>query len=838
MHLSPSKHIFIFWSVITFTVAENITECKGQFYSDSPSNWIIQPFTCRSFIENKGQFDGKEASVNSKILFGTNNAGTRLLFTSQGLIYCFDRTKAVSAEARSEDSEEESETVTETVTETHVLKMEWLNANTQPAVAGEDITSEYFNYANETDPVKKSIYKVHSYKKLVYKDLYPGIDVEYIFHEKEGIKYTLIVRPGGDASKVKMKYEGVERMHKDRKGNIHFVTSVGDVIDRAPTAFYDLSRNGIACSFNLDNNIISFQLEDHDKTKKFIIDPWVVTPSLSSDNKAFDIKKDGIGNVYVFGGNQPYQLQKYTPAGSLIWTLYTPFNLYIGDVVVETNGSSYISQGTPPIISKVDSSGIIAWSSYNLASKYEHWRLAFNCSHTRLITAGGKQAGTLAEVNFKKGTVTDTIAISPALDEIRALTSSPNGNYYCLTLNSVISITPDLQLNYFIGSGYTLKYNGPSYANSPLTTAGQNAITADDRFIYTTDGEYLIKRDISSGGINTFATIPGGVAEGNSGIAVDSCGNIYVGSSNAVCKYDSTLTLLTSITVPDSVYDVTLGISGNILACGKGFIGSLDFSACISSSPCACKYIPPVGVVNATICSGTSTTLTANGWMTYNWSPSNGLNVATEAIVIADPTSTSIYTITGSSDIGCFNDSKLTITVLPPPDVNAVASITIDAGTSTILSVAGATDFTWYPSIGLSCTTCYNPVAAPNSTTYYYVKGTDAWGCTWIDSVEVTVVHDETIYVFIPTAFTPQGDGLNDLFIPQLSNFDPSGYALTIFNRWGELLFKTNDPEEGWNGKMNNAGRLLQEDVYVWKINYLLKNKSPNELTGRVALIR
>jgi gliding motility-associated-like protein len=93
--------------------------------------------------------------------------------------------------------------------------------------------------------------------------------------------------------------------------------------------------------------------------------------------------------------------------------------------------------------------------------------------------------------------------------------------------------------------------------------------------------------------------------------------------------------------------------------------------------------------------------------------------------------------------------------------------------------------------------------------------------------------------LYLPSSFTPNGDGLNDEFGPNGEKIDPDGYSFIIFNRWGEVLFSTTDVTEKWNGKINNGGELVPEDAYVWKI--MAKdgnNGEEHEYFGHVLVIK
>jgi hypothetical protein len=134
----------------------------------------------------------------------------------------------------------------------------------------------------------------------------------------------------------------------------------------------------------------------------------------------------------------------------------------------------------------------------------------------------------------------------------------------------------------------------------------------------------------------------------------------------------------------------------------------------------------------ATICNGSSTTLTASGTVSYNWMPGS----LTGSSVVLSPSSTTTYTVTGTNGPGCFNTATVTVTVNPLPNVTATAApATVCSGSSTTLTASGASTYNWMPGslIGSSVTDM------PASTTTYTVTGTDVNGCTNTATATVTV---------------------------------------------------------------------------------------------------
>ncbi|MCB9169815.1 MAG: gliding motility-associated C-terminal domain-containing protein [Flavobacteriales bacterium] len=117
------------------------------------------------------------------------------------------------------------------------------------------------------------------------------------------------------------------------------------------------------------------------------------------------------------------------------------------------------------------------------------------------------------------------------------------------------------------------------------------------------------------------------------------------------------------------------------------------------------------------------------------------------------------------------------------------------------------------------------------------LTATDDASCSNETCVEVLV--DEEMTVYVPEAFTPNGDGVNEAFRPSLLGVDENDYELLIFDRWGEMVFSTHDPNESWNGGLHNDGRPLPDGVYVWRIRARDKFSATRKaFIGHVTLLK
>lgn len=274
--------------------------------------------------------------------------------------------------------------------------------------------------------------------------------------------------------------------------------------------------------------------------------------------------------------------------------------------------------------------------------------------------------------------------------------------------------------------------------------------------------------------------------------------------------------------VPCTVYHIKITIAdGRDQEYDSAVFLQKENSSC---SPSA-LHISPSPYIYA--CPGDSILLSVSGAENYSWAPASGLDTANGPAVIAAPSTTTTYTVFGF--IGCDTadgiTASVTIDMSGPNVIISPHDPNILFGDSIALIASGGADYLWLHNNQTSAII----TVAPYETTTYTVVGTghpNDWTC--IDTATVIVdVYDD---IFIPNAFTPNGDGVNDVFFPVGGTLatDPDDYEMLIFNRWGNLIFKTEDPNAGWDG--NGA----PEDVYIWEI----RTSHGKYRIGHVSLIR
>lgn len=230
---------------------------------------------------------------------------------------------------------------------------------------------------------------------------------------------------------------------------------------------------------------------------------------------------------------------------------------------------------------------------------------------------------------------------------------------------------------------------------------------------------------------------------------------------------------------------------------------------------------------DVTICAGDTATLSATssiGSLVWN-------NGYTSSTIIVTPTSSTLYFVQTSNMCGTASDS-ITVYVNPLPYVDAGTDFTLLLGEAGQLNGSGAGTFLWTPSTVLSCNNCSDPTFNITQSQYFYLTITDRYGCVNSDSVLVSVSEESSVY--IPNAFTPNNDGLNDQFI--VKGDDIESVQMLIFNRWGDEIFKSNDKNVGWNGIYKS--KLVEPLVYVYKIKVTMINGEENKYVGTVTLVK
>ena len=238
------------------------------------------------------------------------------------------------------------------------------------------------------------------------------------------------------------------------------------------------------------------------------------------------------------------------------------------------------------------------------------------------------------------------------------------------------------------------------------------------------------------------------------------------------------------------------------------------------------------GLINpdTTICPEGVATLWASGGVSYKWSPSVHLTSSTDSITYARPPGYTNYRVIITDEFGCKDTQYTNVFLYPTPQITVSPPVYAVVQDTIQVWAQGNGVIVWSPNYNMSCAHCTDPYVWPETEFVYTATITDQNGCKNFD--EVPIYFDPLI--FVPNAFTPNGDSYNNGFKAEALNIIE--FEMNIFNRWGELIATLNSPDESWDGTYN--GVLVKDDVYVWQIHYVDINNDPHVLRGHVTVLK
>lgn len=261
-----------------------------------------------------------------------------------------------------------------------------------------------------------------------------------------------------------------------------------------------------------------------------------------------------------------------------------------------------------------------------------------------------------------------------------------------------------------------------------------------------------------------------------------------------------------------------------------GCVDTSDFKTIEAYSP------PTVTTSNDTlICIGDEIIINAYGGVKYLWEPSTSLDDETLNNPLASPDTSTRYKVLVTDINQCSAFDSVYIRVQQIPSLS-LADTTIIIGESVIIQIPqdGLSKAEWEQMDGMDCTNCFSNKLKPLETTEYKIWITDTSSCFTVDYPYLINV-EKKYSLDLPSAFTPNGDGINDLLyirgwgLEKLIDFK-------IFNRFGELVYQSNNIDKGWDGTYK--GKLLPNETYQYIVKaYTYKNEIISK-SGNIKLIR
>ena len=483
----PSAIIFLI--LLSTSIFANKTPNYPKGFSPKTNNGI-------SFTENKGQIHDQNYKSRPDVLFGGSDGNLVFHLKNNGISYQLNRVDTWKKESdlikNNADAkiQKDDEKLVADQTTIYRLDINWLNANTNAELKKQNPLDGFNNYYSENCP--NGALNVKSYQQITYQNIYDGIDLKW--YEKDGhLEYDYLVSAGADYKQIQLEIKGADKITLNNKGELIYKTPLGDIIEQAPLV--KQNGNTLKSKWIIKNNILSFEIENINKSQAFIIDPvvrlWGTYYGGSGDDIGRSCTTDASGNVYMAGE---------TISNSGIATAGAHQTVYGG------------GNGGDPYLVKFNSSGVRQWGTY-----YTGYGIGFSCttdasgnvylagrsvSLSGIATAGAHQA--------VFGGYADAFLVKFNSSGVRQW-----GTYYGGSGDETgFSCTTDASGNIYL-AGFSVSLSG-------IATAG-----AHQTVIVGGSGAFLVKFNTS--GVRQWGTYYGGNGnnEGNS-CTTDASGNVYL----------------------------------------------------------------------------------------------------------------------------------------------------------------------------------------------------------------------------------------------------------------------------------------------------------------------
>ena len=307
-----------------------------------------------SFTENKGQIHDQNYKSRPDVLFGGSDGNLVFHLKNNGISYQLNRVDTWKkesdliknhADAKIQKDEEKLVADQSTI---YRLDINWLNANTDIEVTKQKPLAGFNNYYLENCP--NGALNVKSYQQITYQNIYDGIDLKW--YEKDGhLEYDYLVSAGADYKQIQLEIKGAEKISINKKGELIYKTPLGDIIEQAPLV--KQNGNTLKSKWIIKNNILSFEIENMNKSQAFIIDPVVRTWGTYYGGIGYDAMADfNIGNCST------------DASGNVYLCGYTNTSSGISIATAGSHQSTFGGGSNDGYLVKFNGSGIRLWSTY------------------------------------------------------------------------------------------------------------------------------------------------------------------------------------------------------------------------------------------------------------------------------------------------------------------------------------------------------------------------------------------------------------------------------------------------------------------------------------------
>ena len=762
------------------------------------------------FLENKGQIHYSDGKPADNVCFVLDRGETKIfILRDGGIAYQTERKhypKGFDAMWKPNmgfQNPYHLDSLMQLVqTETYRMDMKLLGANLKAEIIKEGKSLDYIHYYNH------NVLQVHHYERLLFKEIYPGIDW-IIYTTEQGFKYDFLVKPGANVGQIKMLFTGQEELKLDRQGNLLHRNRLARFIEEKPVSYQ--GKRDIQTNFILKDSIVEFEVSNYDKTQPLTIDPnriWgtyyggigddFAQKSVTSGNKVYvsgySSSSSGIahnGHQITIGGGYDAFLLVLNFQGQRLWASYYggPNDDYGKSVAVDALGNIFLAGYTrsatgigfgntsapnqispgqyDAFLAKFDSNGNRLWGTYfgELAGDYGN-HCAVDLQGNVYLT-GSVQASSypqwIALNGFQNsyGGGTDAFLAKFNSNGIKIWGTFYGGSNY--------------------DEGINLRVDGNSFLYLVGTTGSSNNIaSANPQSIYSGsfDG-FIVKFNLNGGRI--WGRYYGGIGNDRiNGVDIDALGNIYIcgytysgglghlgyqnnvggGLDGIFAKFNSSGTILWSSYLggpqADNLTAIKITPNNNLMVTGTFSSSGLALNG--SQSTLNGVYDSYIAKFNANC---------QVQWSSYFGGASN--EGATDICLSGD----SVHFVIGytnSSDVIPLKGHQMVYSgnadafiakfkSCPTLNLNLGSPSSYCIGDTIILSSQGASIYAWTGPAGFSSNLSQPSIlnAQLGMTGYYKIEATDAFGCQSKDSVLV-VVHPLPLVTITGPASYCEGD--------------------------------------------------------------------------------
>ncbi|UKN02910.1 gliding motility-associated C-terminal domain-containing protein [Paracrocinitomix mangrovi] len=435
-------------------------------------------------------------------------------------------------------------------------------------------------------------------------------------------------------------------------------------------------------------------------------------------------------------------------------------------------------------------------------------------------TAGGTWSGTGVSGNMfdpANGTqdVTYTIGVAPCVEtstQTITIGTTPDPSWTTMTLcasdapvdlnNSVTGTAGGT----WTGNGVSGSMFNPSGGTQNITYTVVNGVCSANSAQNITVVDPLLTTTTTN--VTCY-----GDADGSMGVTVAGGSGTYTYSWSTAPPQTSA----TATNVPAGTYTVTVTDGACIVTADVTIIQPDSVAA----------FLTPMHSCAPELAGASVSATGGVGAYTYVW------NNTTQTTATVSDLDSAMHTVTVTDGNGCSYTDSVLVNIYQPPTITITPDTVLTYGDEAQLYASGGVSYNWTPDTDLSCSDCPDPIANPLQDTYYCVTGEDVNGCiaTECMTMFVEIVCGD---IFVPSAFTPNNDGENDVLCVYSDCMKTMSFR--IYNRWGEKVYESGSLNICWDGTWN--GKMLNSAVFVYVLEGYLINGEPVDQKGNISLIR